>query len=111
MEKEERMKDWILSDVIQHQHPQKKMKQMSLETPILVKKARKKRSSAEGSTAKKSKFNKSGKFTEKEREEVRRTSHNIFDWFSSGTIGSVKLLNAEGYPDAPGGGQVHGPLG
>ena len=58
MEKEDRRKDWILSEVTLHQRPQKRMKQMSLETPILVKKAGKKRSSAENSKAKKSKFNK-----------------------------------------------------
>ena len=104
MEKEESMRDWLLSDGIQHQQPQKKkMKQMTLETPIIAKKAGKKKSLAEGSTSKERKFNKSGKFTKKEREEVKRTSQNIFDWFNSGTIGSVKLINEEGDPDAPGG--------
>ena len=30
------------------------------------------------------KFNKKGKLTSKERAEIKRTSSNIFDWFSSG---------------------------
>jgi hypothetical protein len=76
------------------------------------------------------KFNKKGKLTKGEKNEIKRTSKNIFDWFSSkdnsrvdedmeistiikkditedndelGSVSGDVLLHAEGHLDTPGG--------
>ena len=82
-EKEERTRDWLLSETSQHQQPKKRLKQMSLEIPLIGRKAGKEKSSSAEPISKEFKFNKKGKFTKKEEEEVQKTSRNIFDWFGS----------------------------
>ena len=42
-----------------------------------------------------SKFNKKGKLKEREQIEIRRTSHNIFDWFNSGSKNIIKVTTED----------------
>ena len=96
VEKEERTRDWLLSET--HQ-PQKKLRQMNLEIPVLVKKAGQRESSVElkkTGAKPKFRFNKTGKFTKKEVKEVQRTSKNIFDWFKAGNRNEHPLLDRAG---------------
>ena len=76
MEKEERTRDWLFSYTLQ---PKKRLKQMKMGIPILVKKAGKE---SEGLRKTKPHDRKRRKFSKKEEEEVRKTSMNIFDWFN-----------------------------
>ena len=41
-------------------------------------------------------FNKKGRFTKKEEEEVQRTSHNIFDWFGASSKSSNGQVQGAG---------------
>ena len=96
VEKEERTRDWLLSET---QQPQKKLRQMNLEIPVLVKKAGQGESSVElkkTGAKPKFRFNKTGKFTKKEVKEVQRTSKNIFDWFKAGNRNEHPLLDRAG---------------
>jgi hypothetical protein len=96
VEMEERTRDWLLSET--HQ-PRKKLRQMNLEIPVLVKKAGQRESSVElkkTGAKPKFRFNKTGKFTKKEVKEVQRTSKNIFDWFKAGNRNEHPLLDRAG---------------
>ena len=120
VEKEERIRDWLQEDT-NHQ-PHKRMKQMIIEMPILVKKAGKK---VLDEKAKKNsfKFNKKGKLTRGEKNEIKKTSKNIFDWFSSkdnsrvdedmeiSTIIEKDITEDNDELGSMRGGQVHGPHG
>ena len=51
------------------------------------------------------KYNKTGKFTKKEEQEVQRTSKNIFDWFRTGNDKEHPLLDRAGDGDHEHGGE------
>ena len=75
MEDEKRTRDWVFTETLQ---PEKRLKQMRLDIPILAKKAGK-----ENNIQRKVKsLDKSRKkISMKEGKEVKKTSMNIFDWF------------------------------
>ena len=79
IEEEARTRDWLLEE--SNKPIQAKMRQANLEVSRTVLKAGK---CEKDEKVKKVtfKYNKKGKLTEKEKVEIKRTSANIFDWFS-----------------------------
>ena len=76
MEEEQGTRDWLVMETIQ---PEKRLKQMTLDLPLKVKKTGSNLNSQ--MKLKKVETTRRKKISKKEGEEIRKTSLNIFDWF------------------------------